>query len=115
MAKWTRDELTLTLDLYLRSNRRILEPHNPDLLEVRTLMNRLRLGADTPEGRMPRSGGSIKAKMTNFRAIDPDHPSTGWGNIGQADLDVWTTYAYDPAALSEEIVRIHHLAETDPT
>jgi len=114
MAKWTRDELTLTLDLYLRSNRRILEPHNPDLVEVLKVMNRLRLQADTPEGRMPRTGGSIKAKMTNFRAIDPDHPSKGWGNIGKPDLDVWTTYAYDPTALSEEVVRIHRMAGTDP-
>ena len=112
MAKWSRDELILTLDLYLRSNRRILEPHNPDLVAVLEVINRLRMQADTTEGRLPRTGGSIKAKMANFRGLDPDHPGKGWGNIGQPDLAVWNDYANDPTALSQEVVRIHRRAKT---
>lgn len=115
MAKWTRDELILTLDLYLRSNRRILEPKDANLVVVLDIMNRLRRQAETPEGRVPRTGGSIKAKMSNFRAIDPDHPSKGWGNIGRTDLDVWNTYANDPTALSKEVVRIHRSADNGPS
>lgn len=106
MAKWTRDELVLTLDLYLSSGRRILEPHDRELVERLQIMNRLRLSAEIPADREPRTGGSIKAKMSNFRSIDPDHESKGWGNIGKADLEVWTTYAYDPVPLAAEVARI---------
>jgi hypothetical protein len=112
MAKWTHDEVVLTLDLYISSGHRVLEPHHPEMQELVALINRVRAKDESLIDRDPRTGGSIKAKMANLRSLDPTHVSAGWGNVGKLDLEVWNEFADNPVALSQAVAQIRRLANT---
>jgi len=103
MAKWTRDELILTLDLYISSGHRVVEKSRPETIALTALLNSIRAAdLEVPKGEV-RTPGSVKAKLANFRALDPTTDSTGWGNGAKLDRDVWDEFADNPDALAHQV------------
>ncbi len=100
---WTRDELILALDLYLTSGHKVLETKRPETIALASLLNRLRAAGPSVSSTHLRTPGSVKAKLANFRALDPATPSTGWGNGNKLDLEVWQEFADAPVALTEAV------------
>lgn len=94
----------LALDLYLKSGRRVLEQKRPETIALAATLNRLH-ASESQSSTVParRSAGSVKAKLANLRAVDPETESTGFGNGSRLDLEVWNEFANDPAALSREV------------
>ncbi len=102
-TSWTRDELILALNLYLSSGHKVLETKRPETIALASLLNHVREADPEISSKHLRTPGSVKAKLANFRALDPTTPSTGWGNGNKLDLEIWQEFADDPEALAKAV------------
>ncbi|MDO5853349.1 MAG: HNH endonuclease [Thermoplasmata archaeon] len=85
---YTEDELTLVLGLYKTLDKRDIDEENP---RIKALSEFMEVSGTGPQGR-GRSPTSIKAKMGNFLAIDPDYGGMGRSHGGKLDAVVWNRY-----------------------
>lgn len=99
---WTRDELILALELYMRSPRSpagITSKEVADLSETLTLLGqRLGKSADATY----RNANGVYMKMMNFRRFDPTVISTGRVGLSRGNKDeatVWHEFADNPPRL----------------
>ena len=81
---WSRNERILALDLYFSihaaSSRPIsLDPDHPRIVELSKMLERTR--------------NSIKMKLDNFLALDPDYPGVGLHNVASGDREIWDEFA----------------------
>ena len=63
---WSRDELILALDLYMR--------HNAEIVELSQTLNLL-FGEQAQDATLFRNRNGVYMKLANFRAVDPLHTS----------------------------------------
>ena len=96
---WTRDELILALDLYMKYRPK-LPPSNqhPDVVEVSKLIHRLSLVPLEDRGERFRNPAGVFRKLSNFQWIDPE-ASGGSPRYGRRDKEVWDEFASNPSAL----------------
>src|SRR3954447_5145162 len=99
---WTRDELILALDLYVRHRPSIPGDRHPDVIELSDTLGRLaaaegRAGAG---GRF-RNPNGVGMKLGNLARLDPDYAGAGRRGLahgGKADEEVWRDFVADPGA-----------------
>lgn len=114
---WSRDELILALDLYLRHRPSVPSPKHPDVLELSEFLGRLGAVLGVGPTINFRNANGVCMKLGNFRQWDPDYTSAGKkglvkGNKGEAV--VWSDYANAPQLLAQVVKAIraavdHHL------
>jgi 5-methylcytosine-specific restriction enzyme A len=97
---WTRDELILALDLYIRSGRRILSEDHPDVIALSELLNQLPIHKER-EAKF-RNPNGVAMKLANFRRLDPD----GGGGHGLSrgnsqEPKIWNEFADNQKLLHE--------------
>ena len=98
---WTRDELILALDFYLKHRP---SPPAKDSEEIRALSGTLkRLGQTifpaTGYAETFRNENGVYMKLMNFRRLDPEYTADGKRGLGRgakADEEVWAAFAEDP-------------------
>jgi hypothetical protein len=105
---WVRDELILALDMYLRYAGNPPRKGSAEIDELSETLNRLGqyLGIAT-EHRFRNVNGAYM-KLMNFRRFDPLFTAAGKRGLsrgGQAEDEVWNTFASDPE-------RCHAVAQT---
>jgi 5-methylcytosine-specific restriction enzyme A len=86
---WTRDELILALDLYMRAGRRQLKAQDSRVVELSQLLQLLPIhpfAVRSPQFRNPQG---VSMKLGNFSALDPRHDGTGLQQGGKGDREVW--------------------------
>jgi 5-methylcytosine-specific restriction enzyme A len=97
---WTRDELILALDLYLRHRGHPLDQAHPDVIELSDVLNRIAQGLGmVGDGRLRNTNG-VGMKLANFAAVDPEYVSGGRVGLqrgSKADKEVWDVFAGDPS------------------
>lgn len=103
--KWTRDELILALDLYVRHRPAVLGNTSDEVIELSEILNRL---ARAEQDRSPthRNANGVAMKLLNFRPFDPEYTATGRVGLhhtSKGDQEVWREFASDP-------VRLHRTA-----
>lgn len=114
---WSRDELILALDLYLRHR---ASPPAKDSLEVMDLSKFLNQMGDALEkrsGKTYRNSNGVYMKMMNFRRIDPSYTQDGKVGLTRGNKDehvVWSEFANNTARLAQVVSAIknavtHHL------
>ena len=69
---WTREELMLALDLYLKVGQRGRE--HPEVIALSVLLRAL---ADPGMAANYRNPNSVAMKLANFASVDPSHPGRG--------------------------------------
>lgn len=97
---WTRDELILALNLYLKLPFGKLHSGNPDIIHLAALLGR--------------SAGSIAMRLSNFASIDPYHQQRGVGGLpgGRKQVEpIWQEFINSKDNLLFESERI--LAEKE--
>jgi 5-methylcytosine-specific restriction protein A len=102
---WSRDEVVLALDLYLRNDRRVLNKTHPDVIELSRLLNAMPINIDKRTEKYRNTAG-ISLKLANLRSLDPKHESVGLKGASAMDREVWDEFADDPEILAREARRI---------
>src|SRR5580700_2153669 len=76
---WTRDELILALNLYLKYRHKPPGKESPEILELSRVLNQLGEKLFPPEDRADtfRNMNGVYMKLMNFRRLDPQYTSGG--------------------------------------
>ncbi len=104
---WTREQVILALDLYVKHKGRDPGPNHPDVLEVSALLRQMATEAGLTTYRNP---PGVVMKMMNFRSLDPVFTSKGGKGLdGASKLDeaIWAEFQGKPLelAIAAEAVR----------
>ena len=91
-TSWTRDELVLALNLYLRLPFGRMHQSNPEVVALAALI-----------GRTP---GSVAMRLGNFAALDPALDRRGMANASAGARTIWDEWGANPDAVAEESERI---------
>lgn len=91
-TSWTRDELVLALNLYLRLPFGQMHHGNPAVRALADLTGR--------------TAGSIAMRLGNFAALDPALDRRGMANASAGARAIWNEWAANPDAVAEESERI---------
>jgi 5-methylcytosine-specific restriction enzyme A len=114
---WTRDELILALDVYVRLSPRTPDPHLPDVIALSRLLRSERMRPTEPRSPNFRSPASVVMKLMNFRSLDSAFKGKGLTAGGQLDRVIWNTFAEDRSRLkkvAEAIRSVLGSIDTDP-
>jgi hypothetical protein len=95
--KWSRDELILVLDLYLRVGHR--GPGDAEVIELSTVLKGP-IHTVRPDLEKFRDPAGVALKLANFQALDPPDPGAGMTNGGRGDVAVWDDLHENPAAVA---------------
>lgn len=109
---WSRDELILALDLYVRRGRKQLDATDPDVVALSGLLNRLPLHGAVTRAEGFRNANGVAMKLGNFTAIDPDYRGAGLRRGGQLERDVWSDFAAEPQQLARTASAIRDCIES---
>ena len=96
---WAEEELILALDLYLCSGQ--LGDSHPAVTNLSRVLNGLTIQPERPDAVRFRNPNSVKLKLANFAAIDPNHAGRGMSRGGKGDAEVWQRYAADEDLLTD--------------
>ena len=100
---WSRDELILTLDLYVQFKGNPSGKTSKNILELSDLLNKM--DAQIADRKADfRNPNGVYMKVMNFRRFDPIYISQGKKGLqrgGKLEEDVWHDFAADPHRLSE--------------
>lgn len=100
---WTRDELILALDLYMKH--RISPPgkNSPEVIELSELLNKMGQALGLSELEKFRNPNGVYMKLMNFRSYDPEYTKDGKVGLTRGNKDeevVWKEFASNPERLS---------------
>jgi len=97
---WTRDEIILALDLYVRHDGQL--PSRAEVVEMSGVLRRL-AGAISKDATTFRNENSVLMKLGNIQAIDARYTERqkkkGLTRGGKTERAVWSEFAHDPARL----------------
>lgn len=117
LPNWSRDELMLALELYLRTRGTL--GYGKDTSEVVALSHELRALRIFPDAirQNPRfrNPSGVALKLHNFESIDPDHTGTGMPNVGAGDIAAWNEWSDRYTELAAAVVLIRDRGESDAT
>ena len=113
---WTRDELILALDLYLRH--RLSAPHDPhqDVAELSAFLGRMGKLLGIASQETFRNENGVTMKMSNFSRLDPAYTADGKVGLQRGNQDeqvVWNEFADAPLKLQTVVTAIR-AAVDDP-
>lgn len=105
---WSRDELILALDFYIRHRDAIPNKGAAEIALLSQLLNRM---GQQMEGRGAnfRNVNGVYMKLMNFRRLDPQYTASGRKGLqrgSQGDVEVWQDYADQPALLGQAAAAI---------
>lgn len=106
---WTRDELILALDLYLRNRERAPDDKDPEVVELSEFLNRMGAVLGVASGAKFRNANGVAMKLMNFRRIDPEFTQEGKKGLSRGNKNeqpVWDEYAHDPVKLAQVVAAI---------
>jgi 5-methylcytosine-specific restriction enzyme A len=92
---WSRDELILALDLYLRHRERLPDSDDTEIAELSQTLNSL-FGEQAKDAVLFRNRNGVYMKLANFRAVDPLHTSQGKRGLsrgGNGVAEVWEEFS----------------------
>jgi 5-methylcytosine-specific restriction protein A len=90
---WTRDELILALELYIRSGRKQLDATNAEVVALSKVLNNLGVHDGQVRGEKFRNPNGVAMKLGNFSAIDPARTGSGLQAGNKLERVVWVDYA----------------------
>ncbi|WP_104655712.1 HNH endonuclease [Ralstonia insidiosa] len=103
-ARWSRDELILALEIYMRYRPSLPAKGAPAVIELSELLNSLALVLGERAGGTYRNENSVYMKLMNFRRLDPEYTADGKKGLTRGNKDevcVWGEFSGDLARLTE--------------
>jgi len=105
---WSRDELILAFDLYMRRRTKLPNTAEPEVTELSVLLRQM-AGEAAKEFENYRSADAVLMKLANLQSIDPEYLKAGKKSLpngAQGDEDVWADFANRPKELHEAALAI---------
>lgn len=102
---WSRDELILALDLYLRHRERLPDSDDAEIVGLSQTLNSL-FGEQANDAALFRNRNGVYTKLATFRAVDPLHisrkarPFEGWKRRRGALASCTPTVTVQPRSFS---------------
>ena len=96
---WSRDELILALDLYVRHRPSQPGPRHADVVALSNLLNRIGQLSGSARNAVYRNPNGVAMKLQNFRRLDPDQEGKGLKAGGRGEESVWNTFIDIPERL----------------
>ncbi|HEY2048588.1 MAG TPA: HNH endonuclease [Caulobacteraceae bacterium] len=109
---WTRDELILALDLYLRG--RPTSVGDPVVVELSEVLRRLNETLGQTGDAALRSPNSVYRTIDKFTYLDPNQKRPGSGGEGETQRAVWAEFHADQAGLHEIAETIRRVVDLPP-
>ncbi|ARV17653.1 hypothetical protein AEP_00693 [Curvibacter sp. AEP1-3] len=103
-AIWSRDELILALDLYIRQRASPPAKDSPEIKDLSEVLNKLGAVLGQRTGETYRNMNGVYMKLMNFRRFDPLYMAEGKSGLTRGNQDearVWDRFASDPKRLAE--------------
>ena len=94
---WTRDELILALDLYLREG--YLDDTHPSVIELSEVLNTLPIHDRAEHEGTFRNPNGVTMKLGNLARFDPAYPGKGLDAGSKLDQEVWDDFHDRPDEL----------------
>ena len=101
---WSRDELIVTLDFYVRHAPSIPSKTSREIAELSAFLNQLRVKVGMEGDERFRNSNGVYMKLMNFRRFDPSYSGSGLERGGREDEVVWNLYA-------DQQIELHRAAE----
>ena len=101
---WTRDELVLALEFYVRTERSRLNERNPAVVELSDEIRALPIHGPSVRTSTFRSPQSIKSKLENFHSLQ--HPGHGLRRGGKLDRRIFEEFSDRQPALADAAAHI---------
>lgn len=101
---WSRDELILALDLYMRHRAAPPAKDAPEILELSDALNNLGAVLGQRASGTYRNENGVYMKLMNFRRLDPQYTVDGKKGLSRGNKDealVWNEFAGNPVRLAE--------------
>lgn len=99
---WSRDELILALDLYLRHRQSPPGKNSSEVIGLSNLLNKMGHALGLSEREKFRNPNGVYMKLMNFRSYDPEYTKDGKVGLTRGNKDekvVWNEFASDPERL----------------
>lgn len=100
---WSRDELILALDFYMRHREHMPSQTSKPIAELSTVLNDLAERTGARDAETFRNPNGVYMKMMNFRRLDPKIAASGGVGLQRGNKDekvVWDLFADDPDRLA---------------
>jgi 5-methylcytosine-specific restriction protein A len=110
---WTRDELILALDLYVREPSARGSKTHPDVQKLSDLLNRLPIRPGAGIDANYRNPNGVGMKLSNFLRYDPDYEGKGLERGGKLEEEMWNEFADDRKRLAKVAAAIRSNYDTD--
>lgn len=119
--RWSRDELILALDLYLRNRHTPPGKDSDEVVELSRFLNQLGDILGTSIGGLYRNPNGVYMKMMNFRRFDSEFTAEGKVGLTKGNKDeevVWNEFSGDVEGLGLVVSAIrnaviHHTGDGD--
>lgn len=111
---WTRDELILALDFYLKHRDALPSVGSAELDELTRSVNLVASLAGLRGNSNFRNHNGVYMKLNNFRRLDPSYTSSGKKGLsrgGKNDEVIWEEFALDPKTCGDAALIILRDAE----
>jgi 5-methylcytosine-specific restriction enzyme A len=112
---WSRDELILTLDFYLRHAPSIPGKTSKEIRELSDLLNRLRKRMEVEGNEKFRNVNGVYMKLMNLRRLDPNYAGAGLERGGKEEEVIWNRYSSKPEELRRVAETIRSFATSHIT
>ena len=106
---WSRDELILALDLYLKHRASPPSKESEEVHELSEFLGRMALIQGRSKTETFRNASGVYMKMMNFRRFDPEYTSDGKTGLTRGNKEeepVWNDFASAPEKLPEAVLSI---------
>lgn len=111
---WTRDELILALELYLKGGASPPSKTSAEVLALSDLLGRMGRVLGVTDATTFRNANGVYMKMMNFRRFDPAYTADGKVGLTRGNKDeevVWKEFASDQQRLAEVATAIRMTVE----
>jgi 5-methylcytosine-specific restriction protein A len=113
---WSRDELILALDLYLRHRESLPSKQHEEVQELSRFLGKMGHALGISSSASFRNPNGVYMKLGNFRRWDPDYIKDGKTGLVKGNKDeevVWNEFSASPYRLAAIVSAIRSVVEAD--
>jgi len=109
---WTRDELIMALDLYMRYNPSRIAKNHPEIITLSKVLKALPLHKNIADRKSFRNPNSVYMKLQTFMRCDPRIKTTGLTHVNKLERTIWQEFSQDLETLNKIALAIRSLANS---